>query len=114
MPTLTDSPLTDAQVAQYERDGYLIVPELLTDAEIKAYTEHMAKPRPPEWQLGLRSHTADPQFKYLAHHPKIVAIARQLSNGPVRIVQTMALDKAPSGGIGIALHQDTHYLPSRP
>ncbi len=30
------------------------------------------------------------------------------------IVQTMLLSKAPAGGRGIALHQDTHYLPNDP
>jgi ectoine hydroxylase-related dioxygenase (phytanoyl-CoA dioxygenase family) len=114
MQTLTEAPLTEEQAAQYRRDGYLIVPNLLSDDELRAYVEHFSKPRPPEWNLGLRTHTADPMFRYVAHHPKAVAIARQLSGGPVRIVQTMALDKAPAGGIGIALHQDTHYLPSEP
>src|SRR5438046_1549810 len=115
MPTtLTAPPLTDAQLAQYRHDGYLVVRDLLTPAEVDAYLGHMSKPRPAAGHLELHSNPADPQSKYLAHHPRITAIARQISQGPLRIVQTMALDKVPSGGIGIALHQDTHYLPSEP
>ncbi len=106
--------LTASKIAQYRRDGCFVVHEPLTDAEIAAYVEHQAKPRPAEWKLGLRSHTADPQYKYLAHHPRITAMVRQLLGGLPRIVQTMALDKAASGGTGIALHQDSHYLPTEP
>jgi len=32
----------------------------------------------------------------------------------VRVVQTMLLNKPPQGGKGIALHQDSHYLPNEP
>jgi ectoine hydroxylase-related dioxygenase (phytanoyl-CoA dioxygenase family) len=106
--------LTDSQLAQYHREGYLIVHGLLTDAEIAAYVEHQAKPKPVGWKLGLRSHTADPQLKYLAHHPRITTMVRQLLGGLPRIVQTMALDKAAAGGTGIALHQDSQYLPTEP
>ena len=106
--------ITDPQVAQYHADGFLLVPCLLTDEEIATFLAEQKKPKPKEWQLGLRSHVADPQFKYLATHPKIAGIAAQILCGKPRIVQTMFLNKAPSGGLGIALHQDTHYLPSEP
>src|SRR4051812_45401798 len=95
--------LTPDQVERYRADGYLVVPNLLTGQEIDAFLEHQRKPRPKEWQLGLLSHTADPQYRYLATHPRIVAGARELLGGPPRVVQTMLLNKAPSGGRGIAL-----------
>ena len=50
----------------------------------------------------------------MANHPKIAGAAMQIQGGPVRIVQTMALAKPPQGGRGIALHQDSHYLPNEP
>jgi len=106
--------LTAEQVTRFRAEGYLIVPGLLTDAEIDAFVEHEKLPKPENWQYGLRWHEIDPQYKYLATHPKMAGMARQLLGGPVKIVQTMYLKKAAAGGKGIALHQDTHYLPSEP
>jgi phytanoyl-CoA hydroxylase len=106
--------LTEAQVQQYQRDGYLVVAGLLSDAEVATFLSEQQKPKPKEWQLGLRSHLADPQYRYLAYHPKIAGMAAQLLQGPPKIVQTMFLNKASAGGTGIALHQDSHYLPNEP
>jgi len=106
--------LDDDQVRRYESDGYLVVHDLLTDAEVRAFLDHESKPKPSEWHLGLRTHTADPQWRYLATHPRVAGIARQLLNSQPMIVQTMFLNKPANGGTGIALHQDTHYLPSEP
>ncbi len=40
-----------------------------------------------ERQKGLLTHTVDPQWKYLATHPRIVGIAQQLLEGSPMIVQ---------------------------
>ena len=45
------------------------------------FLDEQKKPTPKEWQLGLRSHIADPQYKYLATHPKIAGIAAQNAAG---------------------------------
>lgn len=116
MATQTFAPpsvLTPEQVAHYREQGYVVVPNLLSGAEIDAFVAHQAKPKPPEWNLGLQSHKADPQWKYIATHARIAGGAAQLLEGRPYVVQSMFLNK-PSGGRGIALHQDTHYLPSEP
>jgi ectoine hydroxylase-related dioxygenase (phytanoyl-CoA dioxygenase family) len=113
--TTLEAALSSAQIQRYRADGYLLVPDLLTGQEIDAFLEYQRNPKPmPKEGQGLRRHAFDPQYKYLATHPKIVGGARQLLDGRPMIVQTMLLSKAPSGGRGIALHQDTHYLPSDP
>ena len=109
-----DEVLTRQQVEEYRDAGYLVVPDLLTEGEIEAFLDHNRRPRPQEWQLGLRTHTADPQWRSLATHPRVLAVVRQLLGGPPMIVQTMFLDKPASGGRGIALHQDSYYLPNEP
>lgn len=106
--------LTPAQVEHYRTEGYVIVPDLLTGAEIDSFIENQAKPKPPEWNLGLQSHKADPNWKYISNHPRIAGGAAQLLGGRPYIVQTMFLNKRAAGGQGIAIHQDTHYLPSEP
>ena len=105
--------LTTEQLGQYQRDGYLVVPDLLTETEVSTFLTYKDQPHPAGWG-GLRCHITDPHYRHLAHHPRVTAIVGQLVDGPLRIVQTMALDKAPKIGKGIALHQDTHYLPNDP
>jgi ectoine hydroxylase-related dioxygenase (phytanoyl-CoA dioxygenase family) len=105
--------LTAAQVAQFNAEGYLVVPDLLTEAEVDAFLEHLAREK-AIGAHGLQGHRHDPQYRYLAEHPRIAGAAAQLRGGRVRVVQTMLLNKPPQGGKGIALHQDSHYLPNEP
>lgn len=105
--------LTSAQCEKYQHDGFLVVPDLLTETEVSTFLNYMDHSRPKGWG-GLLGHTIDPQYRYLAHHPKITGMVAQLVGGPLRIVQTMTLDKSPKGGKGVALHQDVHYLPNDP
>ena len=53
------------QINQYHNDGFLIVENLLTDQEVSDFLNHESKPKPEDWQKGLRTHTADPQWQYL-------------------------------------------------
>lgn len=112
--------LTPQQRAAYERDGYVIVPDLLTDAEIGAFLDYEAEPKPEGWRDNLRHHADDDAWATIAKHPRVVAIARELLGGrPPQIVQTMYMERAPAkdgvvGGKGVAMHQDLHYLPTEP
>jgi len=107
-------PLTPEQVLRYHADGYLVVPDLLTQSEVDEFLEYESKPKPPEHQRGLQTHTVSPAWSNLAAHPRIVAITQLLLQGEPMIVQTMYMNKAPGGDVGIALHQDTHYITSEP
>jgi phytanoyl-CoA hydroxylase len=104
--------LTPAQIADYRANGYVVVPGLLTPEEIAAFRQHVATREKPNW-YALHGHRFDPQYRYLATHPKAAGGAAKLMGGRPKIVQTMLLDKPPSG-VGIALHQDSHYLPNEP
>lgn len=111
--------LTSTQIDQFEAEGFLVVPDLLSNQEIDDFLNHESQPKPSEYQRGLQNHKADPNWAYFAKHPNIAGGVAQLLGGMPRIVQTMYLRKDPAGdsdtgGAGIALHQDTHYLPSRP
>jgi ectoine hydroxylase-related dioxygenase (phytanoyl-CoA dioxygenase family) len=101
--------LTDEQITRYRADGYVVVPDLLTDAEIDAFLNY-----PPSDATGLFRHYIDANYRALATHPKVTGGARQLLGGTPCVVQTMFLDKPARGGQGIALHQDSHYLPNEP
>jgi phytanoyl-CoA hydroxylase len=100
--------LNEEQVARYRADGYLVVESLLDDMEMDAFLAHT-----PTGPASLFRHYEDDQYRFLATHPKVTAGARQLLGGTPCVVQTMFLDK-PAGGRGIALHQDSYYLPNEP
>ena len=112
--------LTDAQVARFHDEGYLVVPDLLTADEVDAFVRHQADPEAESLRQGLRTHLSDPFWQRLAHHPNVAGVARQILGGRPRIVQTMYMAKEPArpdqelGGAGISLHQDAHYLPNEP
>jgi ectoine hydroxylase-related dioxygenase (phytanoyl-CoA dioxygenase family) len=101
--------LTEEQIARYQTDGYVVVPDLLTDAEIDAFLNY-----PPSDATGLFRHYVDGNYRALATHPRVTGGARQHLPGTPHVVQTMILAKPAAGGPGIALHQDSHYLPNEP
>lgn len=109
---MNSAPLSQAQVDQFQRDGYLVVPELLTAEELHAFKEH--ERHSPPGPRGLQNHRSDPQWAHVAKHPRIVPMVRQLIGGAPQIAQTMYMAKAPQGGVGIALHQDFMYIPNTP
>jgi len=112
---MPDRTLTDEQARQYRDDGYLVVPDLLTRAEVDAFVEEQANPKPQDVvDLALRRYTADVAWEGIAKHPRVTAIVRRLMEGRPHVVQTMYMAKRPEGGTGVALHQDTHYIRNEP
>lgn len=116
---ITTEPLTDAQVRQYEDEGFLVVPDVLTGREVDEFVAYEALPHAAGWREVLLHHTDDAVWGKFATHPKVVSIVAQLTRATPRIVQSMYLEKAPlgegeKGGTGTALHQDLHYLPCEP
>ncbi len=111
---MTYGKLSADELNRYRREGYLVVPDLLTPAETEAFVEYEAR-QPKELRNHLDNHKRDPQWKAVAAHRGIVGIARQILGANPMIVQTMYLEKFPGEEAkGTALHQDTHYLPSEP
>jgi ectoine hydroxylase-related dioxygenase (phytanoyl-CoA dioxygenase family) len=105
--------LSPEQVDRFRTDGYLVVENLLTGSEVDAFLRHLAED-PPVGGYALHGHLRDAQYRTLATHPRVAGAASQLLDGGVKVVQTMLLSKPPQGGKGIALHQDSHYLPNEP
>lgn len=112
--------LSPQQIEAYHRDGYIIVENLLTDEEIERFVAYESEPKPEGWRQDLRHHVDDEVWRYVAAHPNVTEAVSQLIGGQPMVVQTMYLEKKPSGesaevgGQGVALHQDLHYLPCEP
>lgn len=111
--TQTPQPLSAEQIEAYRRDGFIVVEELLTGEEVAAFLRHLER-QEAVGAYGLHGHLRDPHYRYLATHPRVAGTASQIVGGRVRVVQTMLLNKPPQGGRGIAMHQDSHYLPNEP
>jgi hypothetical protein len=113
--------LTPAQERQWREEGFVVVPGILSAKEAAAHVEELAQP-PTEAAAaaGLNRHAVDPSFGTLATHEAVLDIVRQLLAEPAeppRILQTMYLNKTSDDSasrLGIALHQDTHYIPNEP
>jgi len=114
MSTPTAASLSASELATYERDGFLVVPDVLSNEEIAAFIANFDANKDRAMHYNLHGHTKDSQYKHLARHPNVVDRARQLVGGALRVVQTMYLNKSGKGGRGVAMHQDTHYLPVAP
>src|SRR5262249_9095760 len=106
--------LSESQISAYARDGYVVVPNLVEPELIHSFLANENNPHPARAGVeGLKVHRVDPLWSRMARHPSIVGAVKGLIRGEPRIVQTMYLKKPP-GAPGIALHQDTHYLPNDP
>ncbi len=104
--------LSDAQLLAYQEQGYLVVPDLLSESEVATFLDQDRQydKRPS----GLQNHQTELPYTTIARHPNIVGKIRQMIGGNPRIVQTMYMAKPPEGGTGVALHQDTQYIRNEP
>lgn len=109
--------LTDAQVADFEREGYLVLPELFTREEIAVLSAELPRifaldrPEVPksgsgESRLAHRLERYSEPFARLLRHPRMVEPARRLIGGPVYSHQYKVVTKAPFGALDFPWHQD--------
>jgi ectoine hydroxylase-related dioxygenase (phytanoyl-CoA dioxygenase family) len=106
--------LTNAEIEKYRKEGFIVVPGLLSSGEVDAFVAYEAA-HDPACRDRLDNHRNDPQWRAIATHPSIAGGAGQILGAEPMIVQTMYLEKYPAAeGKGTALHQDGHYLPNDP
>lgn len=129
--------LSAAERAQFERDGYLAFPEILTPAEVRSACEALSAliqgpprgrlvvqmepgaPVAPRDELKVRKLMwfceVDPFLDGLAHrHPKIIGIVESLLGPNPILFQDMALIKPPFIGSEKPWHQDNAYFAVTP
>jgi ectoine hydroxylase-related dioxygenase (phytanoyl-CoA dioxygenase family) len=126
--------LTESQVAQFHRDGFIKGNRVLTDEQIKSLQEETlrviadredkSKPQPvmvhnmkkdasaPVWQI-VNIHLASKPFMELVSHPTIAEEIAQLTNAKeVRLWHDQIQFKpAETGGVNM-WHQDSPYWPT--
>jgi ectoine hydroxylase-related dioxygenase (phytanoyl-CoA dioxygenase family) len=133
--------LTDEQFAQYQREGYVVIEDLLDEAELdqlrarlREYT-HGGRPhdklriqieprvargevRVAEWGDGIRKidHLVefDDAFRKLGTHPNLVGVVEQLLGPDLKLFRNSLLLKPPEVGSPKGWHQDSPYWPIQP
>jgi phytanoyl-CoA hydroxylase len=133
--------VTPAQQEAYQRDGYLVVEELLTPAEVDALRERVRaythggrpwdgikvqiEPRIERGELtvahpgdGIRKIDLlvqhDDRFRQLGLHENIVGIITQLLGPDLKMFRNSLLLKPPEVGSVKGMHQDSPYWPIEP
>lgn len=125
---------TDTEMQTYQREGYLIVPDLLSPAECAALraeslavcrgergpVQGLELPRPGEseeqtmarYMVCVMLHKLDSAFAPLLRDPRIAAVLTQLIGPDVKAVHSQLYFKH-AGMPGNAWHQDELFLPTR-
>lgn len=115
-------PLSESQLNDYIDHGYLHFDDLISPEEVQTYLDELQRLRADEaikdadeaviepGSRELRSlfavHRSSPVLKRLAHHPKLVAIARQLLGSEVYIHQSRVNYKGGFRGKEFYWHSD--------
>jgi non-heme Fe2+,alpha-ketoglutarate-dependent halogenase len=110
--------LSEEQIAQFERDGFLPAVPVLTAEEVRYFRGRLEsfEERYPEHvkKLKSKSHLLCPWVVELAEHPRILDVFEDLI-GPDILCWSMAWRvKKPDGKTFAGWHQDSVYLPVDP
>jgi len=119
---------------QWERDGFLVMPNVVSQPDIRALREETAKVCRGERGkvMGLKEldkslssdevvrqylaihfpHKLSPLMKSMVSYPSLVSTLREIIGANVKCMQSMLFIKH-SGKPGQAWHQDEYYIPTR-
>jgi ectoine hydroxylase-related dioxygenase (phytanoyl-CoA dioxygenase family) len=124
--------LSQADLATYRRDGFIVLPDILTPAEVEALRrvtdtfvgnarnlaanddvydlEESHSPAEPRVRRIKAPHLHDPEYAQAARHPKIVEVLQDLW-GTVRFDTGKLNMKSAGYGAPIEWHQDWAFYP---
>jgi len=109
--------LTDAQIAEFDKEGYLFMPNLFTSAEVDVLRREAdaiyATEREEVWReasgaprTAFAAHTYNEAYRRLGRHPRLVEPVKQLLRGDVYMHQFKVNAKAAFDGEVWQWHQD--------
>ena len=110
--------LTEAQIAQFHSEGYLVLPDVFAPPEVavlNAEASRILSTERPEVvrekdgrtaRTAFAAHTYNDAFSRLGRHPRLIEPAMQLVDGPVYIHQFKINAKAAFDGDVWQWHQD--------
>ncbi len=114
--------LSGADIETFERDGFLVLHELLSEEEVKACTAELERLRESAAELQpetvvrepdsedirsiFRVHRQSPVFRALTRHPKLRKLVEYLVGGQVYVMQSRVNDKPAFNGDRFDWHSD--------
>ena len=109
--------LTDAQIEEFQRDGYLFLPEVFSEEEVGLLRDEAAdiyaEDRKEVWRedngvprTAFAAHTFNEAYRRLGAHPRLVEPVMQLLDGQVYMHQFKINAKAAFDGQVWQWHQD--------
>ena len=110
--------LTSEQLTEFDREGWLFLPEVFSQQEIDVLTGEAQKifamRRPEVWRekdgeavrTAFAAHTYNEAFRRLGAHPRLIEPVMQLVDGPVYMHQFKINGKAAFDGDVWQWHQD--------
>ena len=98
--------------AQVERDGYAIIPDVLTSEEIQTLAVSLEHANLPRSRAGIRHLLSHPEIAQVANDPRMLDIAQQVLGESAFPFKATLFDKSPDANWLIVWHQDT-ALPLR-
>ena len=111
---------TDPLRQQYERDGYLVVQNVLDEALIADAQRHVDWYRSqhpgatPEQLHGELTDVRDPFYFHIARDERLLEIAAQFVGSDIAVFATGYIFKPPHSDLKILWHQDGSYWPLEP
>ncbi len=111
--------LTESQLRDYERDGFLVLRGAIPDHEISRLEGAMSRnppidgtldptapvyPAPGRYTLALNC-AKDPDLAFLAEHPTVLGAAADVLGDDPRLTAYVIYDRTP-GGNGLPIHHD--------
>ena len=107
------TPAENSRAARFERDGFVIVPGLLTPAECDALKtearrvlDEFAKPGA---SVHLHVAVASPRYRALAEDPRVVAVLREIMPGGVMFMSDKLVYKSADKTFATPWHIDCFY-----
>jgi non-haem Fe2+, alpha-ketoglutarate-dependent halogenase len=111
--------LTDAQIAQYERDGYVCPVDAFSPERIKAYRDQLEAFENRQGQKiargsNLKPHLLFPWLDEIVHAPEILDAVEDLIGPDLRLFHLTVWPKEPGSGAYVSWHQDATYFALEP
>jgi len=113
---MAESPLTEAQVAEYYREGYIVAPGLVPEASIDKLITEVKLPEwlkdGGDWTPMIFDHkepTKDARLHRLLVEPSVINAVEQIFELPARVYFGMVAIVPARGGKGLPWHQDNQY-----
>ena len=107
--------LTEAQIASYERDGYICPVDAFSTEQARAWRAQLEEFERAEGQKMTRGHNFKPHLLFpwvdeIVHAPAVLDAVEDLIGPDIRLFHLSVWPKDPGSGAYVSWHQDATYF----